>query len=84
MHNLWLVTALSSNPIQLVIQAQVIQPSQKLRLLPFRWRLVDDQIDELEDDEAEEGLVAHGEGEDQLVERRLVVLLGLVGRCFGD
>lgn len=79
-----IVAALSSNPIQFVIQAEILQPSEELRLLSLRWRLVDNQIDELEDYEAKDGLVGHGEGEDQLVKRRLVVLLGLVGRRLCD
>ena len=55
-----------------------------MSLLPFRWSLVDDQVNELKRDEANSGLVSHRQRQNQLVEWGLVALVGLIRRCFRD
>lgn len=77
------VTALTANVVQLVVETHVFKTRQKLGLLLFGWGLVDDEVDKGEDLGAQHGLL-HGQRGDQLVEGSLVALLSLVDGGLGD
>ena len=82
--DLGLVGTLAANPVKLVVEAQILESGKELGLLALCRRLVNYQVDELEGDGAEHGLVRHRERQDKLIERCLVVLVSLVGCRLRD
>ena len=59
--DLGLVAALPANPVQLVVEAQILEAREELCFLTFCWRLIDDEIDELQGYLAQGGLIGHRE-----------------------